>query len=179
MLPSGRLYPAERLAEHGAVTVRGRRRRPLTDHGLHRRAALEVEVAVIASVIKDFVDQREPIGRSDRNDVSVHDEIRNAIISGGRRRHDPCRGRADAEGDGVAEPLFSGAALGSVALDAVCFLTPAKVGDTVTARLAVRKLSPSASGQSGRATVDDEVSNQTGAAVLGFRRTLALRPRAG
>ena len=38
---------------------------------------------MIASVIKDFVDPREPIGRSDRNDVSVYDEIRNAIISGG------------------------------------------------------------------------------------------------
>ena len=80
---------------------------------------------------------------------------------------------------GLTEPLFSGAALGLVALDAVRFLAPAKVGDTVTARLTVRELSPSVSGQSGRATVDDEVSNQAGTAVLGFRRTLALRARAG
>ena len=78
---------------------------------------------------------------------------------------------------GLTEPVFKDAALGLVALDAVRFLTPVRLGDTVTARLAVRELTPSTSRPAGRVVVEDTIVNQSDEAVLTFSRILMLRSR--
>lgn len=77
----------------------------------------------------------------------------------------------------LTESLFGRYALGLVSLTDVRFRRPVRSGDTVSATVTVTGREPSRTRHAGRVTVEDEVTNQRGEAVLHFSRTLMLRSR--